>query len=146
MKPRAIALGTALFLSLNGTYLRADEISRAGDLELHSAAVPTTDLTPEAAKGYNVAVSPNRGLLTVTLLRKARGGEAKSVMGQVYAGAVNQNNFLISIPIREVQQGGEIYYLGEYRLNPPDTLRFIINANVLGKQLKGELTRVFQTP
>lgn len=146
MFPRAILLGTALCLTLADLPVRADEISRAGDLELHSAAVPTTELTPEAARDYNVQVSPARGLLTVTLLRKGRNGEARSVPGQVYAGAVNQNNFLISIPIREVQQNGEVYYLGEYRLTPPDTLRFIINANVLGKHLKGELTRVFQAP
>lgn len=28
------------------------EISRVGDLEMHCAAAPTTELTPEAAKSY----------------------------------------------------------------------------------------------
>jgi hypothetical protein len=146
MLARAMVLGTALLLIPSGSAVRAEEIHRAGDLELHSAAVPTTELTPEAAKDYNVQVSPDRGLLTVTLLRKGRNGEARSVQGQVYAGAVTQNNYLISIPIREVRQGDQVYYLGEYRLKAPDTLRFIINANVLGRHLKGELTRVFQAP
>lgn len=146
MHARTILLGTALTLTLGNAPVRAEELSRVGDLELHSAAVPTTELTPEAARDYNVVVGPHRGLLTVTLLRKSRNGEARSVPGQVYAGAVNQNNYLISIPIREVQRGGDVYYLGEYRLAPPDTLRFIINANVQGRHLKGELTRVFQGP
>jgi hypothetical protein len=113
---------------------------------MHCVAVPTSELTPEAAKAYNVEPRPGRGLLTITLLRKVRTGEAKSVPGQVYAGAVNQGNYLSSIPIREVREGNEVYYLGEYRVSAPDTLRFLVNANVLGKALKTEFTRAFNAP
>ncbi len=124
----------------------AGDISRLGDLELHCAALPSTELTPEAAKAYNVTPEPGRGLLTVTLMRRNGHGEAKSVPGQVYAGAINQNNQVTSIPIREVRDQGQIYYLGEYRVTPPDTLRFLVNANVLGKMLKTELSRGFAAP
>jgi hypothetical protein len=69
----------------------ANESSRIGDLEMHSTAVPTLELTPEAAKEYNVTPSPNRGLLTVTLIKKQRYGKAQAVAGQVYAGGFTQN-------------------------------------------------------
>lgn len=139
MYAHAILLGAVLTI----TSAQAVEIAKVGDLELHCAAVPTTELTPEAAKAYNVQPSPGRGLLTITLMKRMRAGEAKSVSGQVYAGAVNQNNYLSSIPIREVRAGDEVYYLGEYRVSTPDTMRFLVNANVLGKSLKSEFTRVF---
>jgi hypothetical protein len=142
MYARAILLGVVLTVSS----AQADEIAKVGDLELHCVAVPTTELTPEAAKAYNVEPNPGRGLLTITLMKRLRPGEAKSVPGQVYAGAINQRNFLSSIPIREVRDGNEVYYLGEYRVNAPDTMRFLINANVLGKMMKAEFTRVFSAP
>jgi hypothetical protein len=124
----------------------AGDITRVGDLELHCMAAPTTELTPEAAKTYNVIPSPDRGLLTVTLLRKNGPGAARSLAGQVYAGAINQSNQITSIPIREVREGNEVYYLGEYRVKPPDTLRFLVNANVLGKMMKTEFSRGFAAP
>ncbi len=142
MYARAVLLGVVLSVSS----AQAVEISKVGDLELHCVAVPTTELTPEAAKAYNVEPSPGRGLLTITLMKRLRPGEAKSVPGQVYAGAINQRNFLSSIPIREIRDGNEVYYLGEYRVNAPDTMRFLINANVLGKMMKAEFTRVFSAP
>jgi hypothetical protein len=138
----AILLG----LILTVCSARADEIAKLGDLELHCVAVPTTELTPEAAKAYNVEANPGRGLLTITLMKRLRPGEAKSVAGQVYAGAINQGNYLSTIPIREIRDGNEVYYLGEYRVNAPDTMRFLINANVLGKMMKSEFTRVFSAP
>ncbi len=121
----------------------AAEVAKVGDLEMHSVAVPSTELTPEAAKDYNITPAAGRGLLTVTLIKKGRNGKAESVSGQVYAGAVTQDNKLFSIPIREVRQPDGVYYLGEYRVNAPDTLRFLVNANVLGKPLKAEFTRAF---
>lgn len=133
-----------LLLSLaSAGMVSAAEVAKTGDLEMHSVAVPSTELTPDAAKDYNITPAPGRGLLTVTLIKKGRNGKAESVAGQVYAGAVTQNNQLFTIPIREVRQADGVYYLGEYRVNAPDTLRFLINANVLGKPMKSEFSRAF---
>jgi hypothetical protein len=142
MYARALMLG--VFFAV--VPAQAVEIAKQGDLEMHCVAVPTSELTPEAAKTYNVEPRPGRGLLTITLLKRVRAGEAKSVPGQVYAGAVNQGNYLSSIPIREIREGNEVYYLGEYRVSAPDTLRFLVNANVLGKAMKTEFTRTFNAP
>jgi hypothetical protein len=50
------------------------------------------------------------------------------------------------VPIREVRQPDGVYYLGEFRYNAPDTIRFLVNANVLGKPMKVEFVRAFSTP
>lgn len=115
------------------------------DIELYSVVVPTMELTAEAAKNYNVERSPNRGLLTVTLVKKAKSGKNETLAGQVYAGAINLRNNLSNIPIREVQDKGSIYYLGEFQVTAPDTLRFLVNANVMGKTMKSEFAREFSS-
>lgn len=139
MLPRLLAL---LVVGLAGAAI-ADGTVRVGDLEMHCVAVPTLELTPEAAKNFNVEPAPGRGLLTVTVMKKSNPGRAETLPAQVYAGAVNQNNYPFSIPIREVREGNSVYYLGEFRLNAPDTMRFLVNANVLGKPLKTEFARSF---
>lgn len=114
----------------------------AGNLELHAEAMPTITLTPEAAANYRVEPSADRGLLLVTVMRRER-GKAVTLPAQVYAGAMNQRNLTISIPMREVNDGQTVYYLGEFRLTPPDEYRFLVNANVLGTPLKTEFSRRF---
>jgi hypothetical protein len=132
----------AIFLACS-SLATADEMTRLGELELHSVAVPTSELTPEAARDYNVTPDAGRGLLTVTLIKKGRNGKTESVPGQVYAGGFTQDNKIFSIPIREIRQPDGVYYLGEYRVNAPDTIRFLVNANVLGKPMKVEFSRAF---
>ncbi len=74
---------------------------------------------------------------------KRERGNADTIPAQVYAGAMNRNNLTISIPLREVNDGKVVYYLGEFRLTPPDEFRFLVNANVLGTPLKAEFSRSF---
>mgnify|MGYP005836156147 CR=1 FL=1 len=112
------------------------------NLELHVEAMPTTTLTAEAAENYRVERSADRGLLLVTVMKRERGNVA-TIPAQVYAGAMNQNNLTISIPLREVKDGKVVYYLGEFQLTPPDEFHFLVNANVLGTPLKAEFTRRF---
>lgn len=139
---RLLGLPLAITLAYTGI-ASAAEVAKVGDLEMHSVALPSNELTPEAAKDFNITPAPGRGVLTVTLLKKNSHGKAEPVPGQVYAGMVTQGNKLFTIPIREVRQADGIHYLGEYRVTAPDTLRFMVNANVLGKPMKTEFTRAF---
>lgn len=122
---------------------QASDRYSTGEVELFGVAVPTTELTAEAAKNYNVERSPTRGLLTVTLIKKGKSGGNETIAGQVYAGAINLRNNLSNIPIREVREGNSVYYLGEFQVSAPDTLRFLVNANVMGKVMKSEFARDF---
>ncbi len=135
-----------LLAAVLATQAQANDRYSTRDIELYSVALPTTELTAEAAKNYNVERSPTRGLLTVTLVKKGKSGGNETVVGQVYAGAINLNNNLSNIPIREVHEGGSVYYLGEFQVATPDTLRFLVNANVLGKVMKSEFAREFHGP
>lgn len=122
-------------------------IARSGELEIRCMAVPTMELTPEAARELNVVRDPQRGLLTVTISRDLGQGKTQALQAQIFAGAINQHNLVSTIPVREMQAGDKVYYLGEFRVTPPDTLRFLVNASTLhGKPLKAEFSRAFGAP
>jgi hypothetical protein len=135
-----------LLAALFATQAQAHDRYTTKDIELQCVAVPTTELTAEAAKNYNVERNPNRGLLTVTLVRKNKSGKSETVPGQVYAGAINLRNNLSNIPIREIREDGSVIYLGEFQVTPPDTLHFLVNANVMGKTMKNEFAHEFFAP
>jgi hypothetical protein len=135
-----------LLAILLGPQAHANDRYSTKGIELYCVAVPTTELTADAAKAYNVERSPNRGLLTVTLVKKGKDGNNDTVAGQVYAGAIDLRNNLSNIPIREVHEDGSVYYLGEFQVTAPDTLRILVNANVMGKTMKSEFIREFYSP
>lgn len=110
----------------------------ADDIVVHLDAMPTTELTPEAATRYNVEPAKNRGILTVVALK-----QGKHVPVQVFAGAINSRNNLINVPMRETNGKDGSSYVGEYYLLPADNLNFIVNISVLGKPLKAKFNRAF---
>lgn len=141
MKHRLLVGSIALGLSVAAA-AEAHRVA-SGKLEMQVEALPTTRLSPEAMRAYKIEPAPDRGLLTVRITRSARPGKAETVAAQVYAGAMTRNHQLLSIPLREVREGGSVYYLGEYRVTPPDELRFMVNANVLGNPIKADFSHAF---
>ena len=137
------ALSSALLLAPVIAQADGHDVVRLGDLEMHCVAQSTAALTPEAAHNFNVTRAPDRGLLTIALFRHTGQGQTETQAGQVFAGAINQGNTLTNIPVREVRQGPAVYYLGEFRLQPPDSLRFLINAHVGDKTLKANFKHDF---
>lgn len=149
----AISMGfirtLACLAALHAPLATATEIGvvKTGELEMHCVAVPTSELTPEAAREFNVAREPGRGLLMVTIVRNRGQGQVQALQAQVFAGAINQANNVSTIPVREVQKDDAVYYLGEFRVSPPDHMRFLVNANTThGKPLKAEFARAFNAP
>lgn len=120
---------------------------RNGDLEMHCVAMSSQELTPEAAREFNLAQDPRRAVLLVTVFRHLGHGKTETQPSQVFAGAINTRNSLSNIPLREVRKGDAVYYLGEFRITPPDTLRFLVNANAThGKPLQAEFSHSFAAP
>lgn len=138
-----------LLLLLLGTAAQAhDEGSvRSGDLEMHCEAVASKELPPGSDQAFNVIPDPKRAVLMVTIVRHLGGGRVQTQPAQVYAGAIDSHNSLYNIPMREIHKDGSVFYLGEFHIAPPDTLRFLVNANAAyGKPLKAEFRRSFALP
>ncbi len=114
----------------------AEQVVKYGNIEIHYNAMPTDELQPEVAKNYHIERSRNRGLLTIAVLRKNKLGVSEPVPAVITATVVNLNSQLAEIDMRKVKEGSAVYYLGEFRITPPDTLKFQVSAKPEGETRK----------
>jgi hypothetical protein len=106
----------------------AEQMAVHGDYQVHFNAMQTSDLAAEVARAYGIERSKSRGLLTVSVLKRNKLGGTEPVAAKVSATATNLNNQLLKIEPREIKEGPAIYYIGEFRVTPPDTLKFAVLA------------------
>lgn len=111
----------------------AEQAQKFGDIEVHYNAMLTSDLSPEVAKTYKIDRSNTRGLLTVSVLKKNGSSQPVPIVAKVSAYLVNLNSQLGTIDLREIREGTAIYYLGEFRVAPPDTLKFNLTVGEPGR-------------
>ena len=68
---------------------------------------------------------------TAMPVREVAGPTPVEAKLKVYVTNLNQQ--LIEVPMREVREGTAIYYLGEFRVAPPDTLMFTATVETAGE-------------
>lgn len=111
---------------------QAEQAEKFGNIEVHYNAMLSTDLLPDVAKNYKIDRSPTRGIVTVSVLRKNAMGVAQPIPAKLSAYMVNLSNQLGEIDMREIKEGSAIYYLGEFRVVPPSTLKFTVTVEANG--------------
>src|SRR5512143_2602500 len=122
----------ALCLCSVAVVARAEISQKFGPLEVHYNALTTDELLPEVARSYKIERSKTRGLLTMSVLRQNKVGAPTPVPARIRVYVTNLNQQLANIEMREVKEGNAIYYLGEFRVVPPDTLKFTATVEVAG--------------
>ncbi len=125
---RWLALIPVLFLPA----AQAEQAQKFGNVEVHYNAMLSTDLLPDVAKAYKIDRSPTRGIVTISVLRKNAMGVAQPIPANLSAYMVNLSNQLGEIDMREIREGNAIYYLGEFRVVPPNTLKFTVTVEIKG--------------
>jgi hypothetical protein len=110
----------------------AEQSQNFGDYTVHYNALTTDALQPAIARAYGITRSKNRVLLNVTVLKRVMGTTGKPVSADVSARAINLNNQLKTMEMREVDDGGGIYYLGEVTVDHGETLTFIVEVSPEG--------------
>jgi len=123
----------ALFLCSVAATAHAEISQKFGALEIHYNALTTNELLPEVARAYKIERSKTRGLVTVSVLKKNPVGVATPVPAKLTLYVTNLNQQLASVEMREIKEGTAIYYLGEFRVAPPDTLKFTATVEVAGE-------------
>lgn len=123
----------ALCLCSVAAVAHAEISQKFGPLEIHYNAITTDELQPEVARAYKIERSKTRGLLTVSVLKQNKMGAASPVPAKISVYATNLSQQLANIEMREIREGTAIYYLGEFRLAPPDTLKFTATVEVAGE-------------
>jgi len=111
----------------------AEKAEKFGSLEIHYNAITTDTLLPEVARAYKIERSNSRGLATVSVLKRNAVGGLTPVPAKLAVRVTNLNQQLAEVPMREVREGTAIYYLGEFRVAPPDTLKFTAEVQAEGE-------------
>lgn len=127
------SLVAALLLACLAPLAHAEKSATFGNVKVHYNAITTDILQPEVAKQYKIERSKTRGLLTVSVLKGNTLGATVPVAAKVTAYATNLTQQLAEVPLREIREGTAVYYLGEFRVAPPDTLKFTLGVEVPGE-------------
>ncbi len=112
---------SALGLCLIAGLIHAQNSVQSGDTTVYYSAMPTMLLTPEVAKQMGIIRSENRVLLNIAA-RRGEAGSSESVNATMIVAATNLNGQRQTVVMREVREQDAVYYLGEIRINPPETL------------------------
>lgn len=99
-----------------------------GSHVLHFNAQPTADLQPEVAKQYGIVRSKNRAMLNISIVKKLPGSTGQPVPGDVTASASNLTGQLKTVSLREIKDGGAVYYIADLPVANGETLKFEIMA------------------
>ena len=106
----------------------ADQSKDIGDSVIHYNAVTTDFFDPQIAKIYGIKRSKNRALLTVTVLKKQMGIASQPVKAKIDATAVNLNNQITNLNMREIKDGGAIYYIADFPVTHKETFDFTMKV------------------
>ena len=98
------------------------------DYTIHINAFNSDTLQPNMAKAYNIIRSKNRGLLTISVVKKSNSANAMPIKAKVDAKATNLTGQLKNIQIREINDGGAVYYISEFNVADKEILDFTINV------------------
>ncbi len=110
------------------------EISQEfGTIKVHYNALTTDQLLPEVARAYKIERSKTRGMVTMSILKQNKVGVATPIPAKLSVYVTNLNQQLTNVDMREIKEGTAIYYLGEFRVVPPDTLKFNTTIEVAGE-------------
>lgn len=94
---------------------------------IHFNALNADFLSPAVAKQYDISRSSNRGLLNIAVQRKTETG-AQAVPASVTARAINLNSQTKNFAMREIREGGAIYYIGDFSVRDQEQLKFIVDV------------------
>ena len=101
---------------------------------IHHNALTTDMLPKDVARAYHIQRGKNRGMLNVAIIKNQAGTTGQSVPAHVRAYAANLNGQTRTIPMREIREDNAIYYIGDFRVNNEETLRFTIEVWLPGQK------------
>ncbi len=122
-----------LLLSSIAAVSHAEISQEFGRLKVHYNALTTDQLLPEVARAYKIERSKTRGMVTLSVLSQNKVGAPTPVPAKLTVYVTNLNQQLANVAMREIKEGTAIYYLGEFRVSPPDILKFTTTIEVAGE-------------
>lgn len=129
-------------LSANQSY------AEFGSYVIHVNAMTSDDLTPEIAQSYGITRSEDLGLINLVVLQKSgEPGMDKPVPAQVKLQTANLTGQLKNVPLKEIQDGISIYYIGTVSVENRETINFDFDIRPAGsdRTLRARYSHEFYT-
>lgn len=104
---------------------QAGEPQVFGDYTVHYNAFNTDTLQPGMAATYDIVRSKNRGMVTISVLKKTGSGN-KPVRVKVSISASNLTGQFRTFKVREVNESNAVYYLSEFHVAHEEMLDFTL--------------------
>lgn len=105
---------------------QAGEPQVFGDYTVHYNAFNTDTLQPKMAAAYNIVRSKNRGMMTVSIMKKTDSGDVP-VRANISVSASNLTGQFRTFKVREVDEGDSIYYISEFHVAHEEMLNFSLH-------------------
>jgi len=100
-----------------------------GDYTIHYNAFNSDVLQPNMAEAYGIVRSKNRGMLTISIIKKEKGSPTgKAVRAAVTASASNLTGQFRTFDVREIKDGNSIYYMSEFHVAHEEMLDFVLQV------------------
>lgn len=118
-----------------------------GDYTVHYNAFNTDTLQPAMAEAYNIVRSKNRGMITISVMKKDAQSIDQPVRANITASASNLTGQFRKFKVREVDEGNSIYYLSEFHVAHEEMLNFALQILPEGstKSIAVEFRQKFYT-
>ena len=121
-----------LGLLLTGSIALAENSKQFGDYTVYYNAFTSDSLQPAIARAYNITRSKNRGLLSISVLKKSLSPLGSPVKAKVTANATNLTGQLKNIVVREIEDGTSVYYISEFHISHKEVLDFTLEIQPEG--------------
>jgi hypothetical protein len=129
-------LAVFVWLAFSGGIAQAASHEVFGDYTVYYNAFNSDTLQPEMAEAYNIVRSKNRGMVTLSVIKKSMSPVGTPVRAKVTLSASNLTGQLRQMETREVVEGNSVYYLSEFVVAHEEVLAFTVEVTPEGESRK----------
>ena len=117
-----------LSIFMHAENLRAETSQTFGDYTIHYNAFNSDVLQPSMAEAYGIVRSKNRGMLTITIIKKGSDLKGTPVRAKVTASGSNLTGQFRKFKIREIDEKISIYYMSVFHVAHEEMLDFVLQV------------------
>ena len=115
---------TFVLLLLTTAAVSAGTPQTFGEYTVHYNAFTSDTLQPSVAEAYNITRSKNRGMFTVTVMKKSATANGTPVRAHIIASASNLTGQFREFDVREINEGNTVYYISVFHVAHEEMLDF----------------------
>lgn len=126
-----ITLALLLPVAFLAVPIAAQQAKQVNGYEIHYNTLNTSQLSPEIASVYGIQRAQTRAMLTITVLDSQ---EREPQEAEITARATNLTGQERDIGLRQIDDQGAVYYIGQFRVHHEEILNFDVQVQPAGHQ------------